>query len=597
MRFVSPQSDGFRVFAVSGTNTVSFAVQSSESARRGVLGFAVERVDPTEDEQYMMRGYRVFRSVIPKATPDMAVSTWDHPVQSFVWDDFTAKPDRHYQYRFYPVRGRAKKLDHSADPVAIDVRTEPLWSSSTHDIFFNRGVASSQAYQRRFGNLAPNDPRLTPDEQTKALQWLTRELDEAVMKFVKQAKAGDSLLCCFYEFRYLPVAEELKRAIDRGVGVRIIIDAKINESTDKKGEFHESFPREDNLRTIRKAKLPKNAIIKRLARTNSIQHNKFMVLLRGAAKVPAEVWTGSTNISIGGFSGQTNVGHWVRDAGVASRFKAYWECLADDPGGRDDDDKGAVRTRNRQFRSSVESLAEVPTSVDEIKTGITTVFSPRSQKAVLDCYARLVDEASSCTCITLAFGIGDVFKQYLQDNSASDHLVFMLLEKRDQPNSRSRKPFVSIGASNNVYKAWGSYIKDPVYQWARETNARALGVNSHVAYIHSKFLLRDPLGPDPIVVTGSANFSEPSTTENDENMLIIRGDHRVADVYFTEFNRLFNHYYFRAVVESAHARGKENDGASLFLEDGTEWQQKYVPGTLKAKRLGIYTGMSATRTL
>ena len=70
-----------------------------------------------------------------------------------------------------------------------------------------------------------------------------------------------------------------------------------------------------------------------------------------------------------------------------------------------------------------------------------------------------------------------------------------------------------------------------------------------MSYIHSKFLLMDPLGSDPIVVTGSANFSDASTNDNDENMLVIRGNRRVADIYFTEFNRLFNHYYFRAVQE------------------------------------------------
>ena len=38
-----------------------------------------------------------------------------------------------------------------------------------------------------------------------------------------------------------------------------------------------------------------------------------MVLLKGQQQTPAEVWTGSTNISDGGIHGQTNVGHWVRD--------------------------------------------------------------------------------------------------------------------------------------------------------------------------------------------------------------------------------------------------------------------------------------------
>jgi phosphatidylserine/phosphatidylglycerophosphate/cardiolipin synthase-like enzyme len=74
-----------------------------------------------------------------------------------------------------------------------------------------------------------------------------------------------------------------------------------------------------------------------------------------------------------------------------------------------------------------------------------------------------------------------------------------------------------------------------------------------VSYIQSKFLLRDPLGLDPIVVTGSANFS-PASTNADENMIVIRGDRRVADIYFTEFNRIFNHYYFRSVVEAPRRR-------------------------------------------
>jgi phosphatidylserine/phosphatidylglycerophosphate/cardiolipin synthase-like enzyme len=118
-----------------------------------------------------------------------------------------------------------------------------------------------------------------------------------------------------------------------------------------------------------------------------------------------------------------------------------------------------------------------------------------------------------------------------------------------------------------------------------------------VSYIHSKFLLRDPLGDDPIVVTGSANFSEASTNDNDENMLIIRGDTRVADIYFTEFNRLFNHYYFRSVLEDLEDAGKKPDGDSLFLAGTDAWQKKYAPGKLKAKRLRLYTQMRGATTL
>lgn len=107
----------------------------------------------------------------------------------------------------------------------------------------------------------------------------------------------------------------------------------------------------------------------------------------------------------------------------------------------------------------------------------------------------------------------------------------------------------------------------------KRDDCKAHGANTHVAYIHSKFLLRDPLGSDPIVVTGSANFSESSTKDNDENMLIIRGNQRVADIYFTEFNRLFNHYYFRSVRQSLRRRDGDEPatGASLFLSEDDTW--------------------------
>ena len=107
----------------------------------------------------------------------------------------------------------------------------------------------------------------------------------------------------------------------------------------------------------------------------------------------------------------------------------------------------------------------------------------------------------------------------------------------------------------------------------------------------------DPLGADPIVVTGSANFSKASTNDNDENMLIIRADQRVADIYFTEFNRLFNHYYFRSVIEAVNKRnGKSSDG-SLFLAENDRWLEKYEPGKLRTKRLNLYTGMEGAETL
>ena len=100
MRFKSRKVDGYQVFAVSGTNTVSFGIKFDDANTRGLLGFAVERSDPKENERYFMFGFKVFPSVIPEPDNKTTVKTNDHPIQSFVWDNFTAKPGRKCQSFF-----------------------------------------------------------------------------------------------------------------------------------------------------------------------------------------------------------------------------------------------------------------------------------------------------------------------------------------------------------------------------------------------------------------------------------------------------------------------------------------------------------------
>jgi len=594
MRFKSAKTGPYQVLAVSGTNTISFAIAAAKAGTKGLLGFAVERSDPDAAQDFYAFGFKVFPSVIPKPDEKTSVKTSSHPVQSFVWDDFTAKPDHKYEYVFHPLKGTPKKLDRSAEPVAIRVQTEPLFSTLEHDVFFNRGVASSQAYTREFGNKKPDE--LKGAKRAEAREWLSRQLDDAILKFIADAAPGDTLLCCFYEFRYPPVAEALKAALDRGVEVRLIVDAKNNKPKDEKGKVQEAFPRAENLAMIKKVGLPKANVFLREARTNAIQHNKFMVLLKGQQKKPVEVWTGSTNISDGGIHGQTNVGHWVRDGETAKKFQAYWELLKSDPGARDGEDRATATASNKKLRTAVEQILTPPASWPKVTKGITPIFSPRAGSAVLDMYAHMVDEADDTSCITLAFGINKTFKDLLKDNKADGHIGFFLLEKEDKPNPSAKDPFVRLNAKNNIYEAFGSFIDEPLYQWAKETNTRILQLNSHVSYIHSKFLLKDPLGSDPIVVTGSANFSDASTNDNDENMLVIRGNQRVADIYFTEFNRLFYHYYFRSVLERTRKmlskdEKKQQDRQSLFLDETDGWLAAYKPGSLKQKRVDMFKRM------
>jgi phosphatidylserine/phosphatidylglycerophosphate/cardiolipin synthase-like enzyme len=592
MRFRSRRNKAGKVFAVTGTNTVSFAVSASEEGLDGLLGYAVERVNPETGARRFVDGFKVFESLVPEPTPDLRVTTDEHPVQSLSWDDFTAAADHEYRYVFHPMKGTPAQPLFPKPTMSVRVRTEPL-TGKGHDVFFNRGVASSQAYVRRFGTTPIAD--LEPAEQERALAWLSRDLDDAILRFVDACDPGDTLLGCFYEFRYRPVAERLKAAIDRGVIVRLVVDGKVNERTDSDGVFHPSYPREDNLAMLAGANILPGEFTLREARRSAIAHNKFMVRVVGGQGA-TEVWTGSTNLSLGGIAGQTNVGHWVRDPTVADRFRQYWELMATDPGGRTGDTTTVVKEKNADLREAVVALSPVPADLRDLPTGTTVAFSPRKGTALLGAYAALLDAAGDQACLTLAFGINAKFKAFLQDNTAQDALIFLLLEKRDRPKPSDGTAFVRVNAKQNVYQAWGSFLRNPVYQWAKETNAGLLGLNKHVSYVHSKFMLVDPLSDDPIVITGSANFSDPSTDDNDENMLLIRGDRRVADIYLTEFNRIFNHYYFRSVTESRAGQAPTADDSRFLVEDDS-WRAKYKPGSLRAKRLALFESMEGFTSL
>ena len=572
MRYLSRSVRGIRAYAVCGVNTVSFALTATDFARRGLLGFCVERA--AEGGPFLwMRGFKVFRSLIPDPKPGDEVSTYTHPIQALVWDDFTLRPDTTYTFRFHPMRGTPAEPRRNL-PITITIHTEAL-HGSTHDVVFNRGVASSQAYQRRFGGKAPDD-QPTPELRQQALDWLSRDLDDVLLELIGQAAPGDALHGAFYEFSYRPVLDALVAAAGRGVDVKLVVDFK----ADPDG------PRASNAAAIAAAGFPPGTIIQREARTSAIAHNKFLVLSR--AGVPEQVWTGSTNLTLGGVHGQSNVGHLVRHAPTAVAYTRYWELLATDPGGTSSDSAGDKRTKNAAFKAGVAALSPAPSDRVGVPDGITPVFSPRPDLGPLGLYAQLIGAGtSSLACATFAFGIAQEIQDAAAAGTPDGPLRFFLLETRG-------KSTVRLDASRNVYQAWGSELDHPLGRWVAETTTRELGLNKHVAFIHDKFLLSDPLGADPVVVTGSANFSRASTTENDENMIIVRGDRRVADIYFTEFNRLFFHYYFRSVVQrlAGPAHDADADAHALDLVEDDTWTQKYVAGTLRAKRVAKLAEMA-----
>jgi phosphatidylserine/phosphatidylglycerophosphate/cardiolipin synthase-like enzyme len=540
------EKDKLSVHAIAGTYVVLLGINLEKAARRrGLLGFALHRTDHTSGKAEWLPGFKTFESRTPQPEPASLTSTLTHPIQGFLWGDYAAQSAREYTYRIIPMYGAPGALE-QGEGVEVRIATENE-SSGRHAIYFNRGAAASQAYVRRFQNRKPDEVG------EAAYTWLSRGLEEAMRRFIGKAKGkGWGLRAAVYEFQYAPVLEAFAKAARDGADVRIVYDRK--RGTTKPGER--------NAQAIKTAGLGK-LVTPREKNASFISHNKFIVLLKDGR--PVEVWTGSTNITEGGIFGHSNLGHIIRDRGIAAAYLGYWEALAGDP-------------EARALRKWTEAESPVP---DGNGAGpLAAVFSPRDGLEALQFYARLMDQATSGVFLTAAFGINRLLRQVLARDKP--YLRYLLLEKEDKDDpdepdiqiyKRDRENLVSVGShlTPNILEEW---------VLERFRDEELTGANKHVKYIHTKYMLIDPLGAHPIVITGSANFSDASTLKNDENMLVIRDDPRVADVYLGEFMRLYAHYRFRWIADKVSRLARPPK--KVFLCEDDSWLAPYFErGSIK----------------
>ncbi len=458
------------------------------------------------------------------------------------------------------------------DEITFEITTEEEWrAGETHGVWFNRGAIASQYFAEEFGNKPPQDINNPKDPE---VIWLSRGLLEACLGYINETVPGDALRVAAYEFTYPPILNALKALIDGGIDVQIVYHDTIDPKTGADGP---------NETAMRAAGLPINDQEKTYRRSKTkIPHNKFIVRLKGGTD-PVEVWTGSTNFTPSGFLGQTNVGHRVADPDTARNYLAFWELVKTDPALKDARARTAALTAD-----PVEVIAE---------KSIARLFSPRAKSTMLGWYGRRMLDAANSVWFTAAFGVS----QELIDPIAKkrDQMRFVLLEK---PLPAAQKKTLTADF-NRVILSYGTPLGE-IYQikngkatarvpikefeldkWFFEEEHFRPSNDGFVFFVHTKFLLIDPLSDDPLVCSGSANFSSGSLLQNDENMLLVRGNTRIADIYMTEFDRVFRHFYFRDIANELAAAKTSDDAQAIFLDETDSWTANYFkPGTLKNNR-------------
>ncbi len=532
-----------RVRAIAGTYLVFLAFNMKEADAEGLMGFAIQRTRLSDGETIWLRGNKRFRSVAaPTGFED--ASSHDHPFQAFQWADYSAEPGNRYRYRVIPMFGQPGAL-HDGHVTSVTIDTEPL-AGTSHDVHWNRGAIASQAFVRRF-------PNMTLDQAgAPAYEWLARDLLPGLLSFIAQATDPScSIRAAIYEFQWPAVLDALRVAHQAGADVQVIYHAKADDTGPK------------NDAAIEAAQIKSLCIPRRNAK---LMHDKFIVLSRNGA--PISVWTGSTNFSRNALHGQLNVGHAIHDPAIAQNFLDYWEELRSDPA------PDALKSR-------VEAINPAPSGPGTV--AITPIFSPRRGRGVFDWW---IEQANGPKPLFMTFPFG-IVKDFRPVFDKDDEILrFGLLDKYvNGGNAATRAAAIAdierIRRHPNIGMALGNRIfVDWIDGWHEEQN----GIGVNVNWIHTKFMLIDPLGRKPITLSGSANWSEASVTDNDENMLVIRGDKRVADIYFGEFMRLFAHHRFRESVkrhiEETGTASPESWRPKDLFEDWKDWVPKqFAPGS------------------
>jgi phosphatidylserine/phosphatidylglycerophosphate/cardiolipin synthase-like enzyme len=170
-------------------------------------------------------------------------------------------------------------------------------------------------------------------------------------------------------------------------------------------------------------------------------------------------------------------------------------------------------------------------------------------------------------------------------------------EQRDQPSthvaldpaapapialySGGKQPPQRLGYDSMVPKN----IKDTFHNWATEI----LGQGVHV---HSKCIVLDPFGDNPVVMTGSHNLGYKASSANDDNLMIVEGNAKLAASYAANIIAIYQQYRWNTYVEAHRQDPKVWHG----LVDNDRWQQNYLAGADRSELdfwMGAHDGAAA----
>jgi len=575
-------------------NDVITAAWSYGNKPNGCMGFAVYRIDAAGKETPLPS-----HAVFPGFQIKKGQTTKEFPVQKFYWKDPYARliaektGQRTFRYKVVPLEGKPGHLKPMNLPniISNEVTISSAISPGT-DAFFNRGLISTQSVSRAFQG-KPSKAKLLPeiaDEKSALRASLSGDMVEALTNFVDRAKTAGKIYAALYELgdeQLIKKLTALKKRLHIVLSNSVVTDTKTKKKSDGNQDARD--------------RLAKTAAEKydRIMPNNHIGHNKFLVYTNKNGQ-PKAVLFGSTNWTSTGLCAQTNNTVVIENDDVAKRYLAYWKQLAADT----QNANGVAKSLQGKILRTWGAVGKALKFADGTSAG--SWFSPNtpaarsSNKTNEKCPGDMNDiigliNKAKHAILFLAFypgtpsvanWVGVAAKKdknlfvrgCVTNKSASEAFYYEL--KGESPPKRVKGEKKVYQQDFRVFGAEAFDGKIIPTGWKHEI------LNAGFAIIHDKILVIDPFSDDCVVATGSHNLGYKASYDNDENMMIIQGNKKLAMAYATHVLDIYGHFAFRYWVKRLGQKA-----ADQFLEtDPNEWMAKYydAQGQIKNAQLKFW---------
>jgi phosphatidylserine/phosphatidylglycerophosphate/cardiolipin synthase-like enzyme len=566
-------------------NDVATIAWSYGAKPEGCMGFALYRVD-SQGKETVLPSHAVFPG--EKIAPGQ--TTAQFPIQKFYWKDVYARlvgdqtGNYTFRYKVVPLEGSPDALK-AMTALPILTTNEVTISgecSPSATAIFNRGLISTQHVANALkGKVSTNsllDQIKVPGNQLRL--DLAGDILGTLTGFVSRVKKGGSIYAALYELTDVELVKSLV-----GIGGKLtIVLANIVAKPTKGGSEEKPGENDDS---EAKLKASGASLFYREPPSGHIVHNKFLIYVDPSG-TPQAVLTGSCNWTDTGMCAQTNNSIVIQDKQVAARYMAYWQKLQIDEKAHEAS-KPFQDKPLRTFNASGKNLS-LDKGTDDAST-LTSYFSPNTPKQrskakgkeafpvdMKDLSDRVMGAKHAVLFLAFIPGTPSITDFAAAAQKANNDLFV-------------RGCVTSPDAAGNFYydlkgtsppKKQKGVKNPPAPQDPRVISAKALDekvpqgwqkelLKAGFAITHDKIVVIDPFKDDCVVVTGSHNLGYQASYNNDENLLMIEGNKKLAMAYATHVLDVYDHFAWRWTVSrgtsvDANLKTKPDDWLSWYFD-------------------------------